>query len=131
MRNEQAACYAAGAAGYLTGGPGACLVVSGPGMIHGLAGLANAQENCWPMILSAAPRDSDQERHGAFQEEAQVSWRRKPTRKYAARPDEATTGSPSTCEQADSHHDCTAGPARPTSTSPTTSSSGQVEEVTS
>ena len=51
MRNEQAASYAAGAVGYFTGRPGACLTVSGPGMIHGIAGLANAQENCWPMIL--------------------------------------------------------------------------------
>ena len=43
MRNEQAASYAAQAAGYLTGRPGACLTVSGPGVVHGLAGLANAQ----------------------------------------------------------------------------------------
>ena len=51
MRNEQAASYAAQAAGYLTGRPQACLVVSGPGVVHALAGLANAQANCWPMIL--------------------------------------------------------------------------------
>ncbi|NQV22344.1 MAG: oxalyl-CoA decarboxylase, partial [Rhodospirillales bacterium] len=43
MRNEQSASYAAQAAGYLTGRPQACLVVSGPGVINGLAGLANAQ----------------------------------------------------------------------------------------
>jgi 2-hydroxyacyl-CoA lyase 1 len=42
MRNEQSASYAAQAVGYLTGRPGACLVVSGPGVVHGLAGLANA-----------------------------------------------------------------------------------------
>ncbi|MCY3672992.1 MAG: thiamine pyrophosphate-binding protein, partial [Alphaproteobacteria bacterium] len=46
MRNEQAASYAAQAAGYLTGRPGACLTVSGPGVIHALAGLANAEQNC-------------------------------------------------------------------------------------
>jgi 2-hydroxyacyl-CoA lyase 1 len=51
MRNEQSAAYAAGAYGYLTGRPGACLTVTGPGVVHGLAGLANAQQNCWPMIL--------------------------------------------------------------------------------
>jgi 2-hydroxyacyl-CoA lyase 1 len=51
MRNEQAASYAAGAVGYLTGRPGSCIVVTGPGVIHGLSGLANAQQNCWPMIL--------------------------------------------------------------------------------
>ena len=51
MRNEQAASYAAQAYGYMTGRPGACIVVTGPGVVHGLAGLANAQQNCWPMIL--------------------------------------------------------------------------------
>src|SRR5580704_14677513 len=40
MRNEQSAAYAAGAYGYLTGRPGACLTVTGPGVVHGLAGLA-------------------------------------------------------------------------------------------
>src|SRR5499427_1585677 len=39
MRNEQAASYAAQAYGYLTGRPGACIVVTGPGVVHGLAGL--------------------------------------------------------------------------------------------
>ena len=51
LRNEQSAAYAAGAYGYLTGRPGTCLTVTGPGVVHGLAGLANAQQNCWPMIL--------------------------------------------------------------------------------
>src|SRR5207248_1638405 len=41
MRNEQAASSAAGAVGFLTGRPGSCTVVTGPGVIHGLAGLAN------------------------------------------------------------------------------------------
>ena len=47
MRNEQAAAYAAQAIGYLTRSPAVCLVVSGPGVIHTLGGLANAQSNCW------------------------------------------------------------------------------------
>lgn len=47
MRNEQAACYAAQAIGYLTKRPGVCLVVSGPGLLHTLGGMANAQMNCW------------------------------------------------------------------------------------
>ena len=42
MRNEQAASYAAGAVGFLTGRPGSCIVVTGPGVIHGMAGLAQA-----------------------------------------------------------------------------------------
>jgi 2-hydroxyacyl-CoA lyase 1 len=33
MRNEQAASYAAQAYGYLTGRPGACIVVTGPGVV--------------------------------------------------------------------------------------------------
>ena len=43
-RNEQAASYAAGAVGYLTGRPGACLVVSGPGVVHGLADTGSVLE---------------------------------------------------------------------------------------
>lgn len=50
MRNEQAAAYAAQAVGYLTQRPGVCLVVSGPGMVHALGGLANAQANCWYIV---------------------------------------------------------------------------------
>lgn len=40
FRNEQAASYAASAYGYLTGKPGVCLVVGGPGVIHALAGVS-------------------------------------------------------------------------------------------
>jgi 2-hydroxyacyl-CoA lyase 1 len=72
MRNEQSASYAAQAAGYLTGRPGAALVVSGPGVVHGLAGLANAQQNCWPMILIGGASATHQNGMGAFQEERQV-----------------------------------------------------------
>jgi 2-hydroxyacyl-CoA lyase 1 len=71
-RNEQSASYAAQAVGYLTGRPGACLVVSGPGVVHGLAGLANAQQNCWPMILIGGASPTYQNGMGAFQEERQV-----------------------------------------------------------
>jgi 2-hydroxyacyl-CoA lyase 1 len=86
MRNEQAASYAAGAVGYLTGRPGVCLAVSGPGMVHGIAGLANAWSNCWPMILIGGANDSYQNGSGAFQEAPQVEAAR-PFSKYAARPD--------------------------------------------
>lgn len=72
MRNEQSASYAAQAAGYLTGRPGACLTVSGPGVVHGLAGLANAQQNCWPMIMIGGASPTYQNGMGAFQEERQV-----------------------------------------------------------
>src|SRR6184192_4246830 len=72
MRNEQSASYAAQAVGYMTGRPGACLVVSGPGVVHALAGLANAQQNGWPMVLIGGASESWRNGMGAFQEERQV-----------------------------------------------------------
>src|SRR5436190_12136219 len=72
MRNEQAASYAARAYGYLTGRPGACVTVTGPGVVHGLAGLADAQQNCWPMILIGGASETYRGGMGAFQEERQV-----------------------------------------------------------
>ncbi len=84
FRNEQSASYAAGAVGYLTGRPGACLAVSGPGMIHGIAGLANAWSNCWPMILLGGAPDAYQDGQGSFQEAPQVAAAR-PFVKYAHR----------------------------------------------
>src|SRR5438552_6741777 len=71
-RNEQSAAYAAQAYGYMTGRPGVCLVVTGPGVVHGLAGLANAQQNCWPMILIGGASETYRGGMGAFQEERQV-----------------------------------------------------------
>uniref|UniRef100_F6YPN6 Thiamine pyrophosphate enzyme N-terminal TPP-binding domain-containing protein n=1 Tax=Monodelphis domestica TaxID=13616 RepID=F6YPN6_MONDO len=68
MRNEQAASYAASAVGYLTGRPGVCLVVSGPGLVHALAGMANANMNCWPLLVVGGSSDTNQEMMGAFQE---------------------------------------------------------------
>jgi 2-hydroxyacyl-CoA lyase 1 len=82
MRNEQSASYAAQAASYITGRPQACLVVSGPGVIHAFAGLANAQQNCWPMILIGGASPTYQDGMGAFQEERQVELA-KPYCKYA------------------------------------------------
>src|SRR6186997_1819608 len=67
MRNEQSASYAAQAVGYLTGRPGACLVVSGPGVVHALAGLANAQQNAWPMILIGGASESWRNGMGAVE----------------------------------------------------------------
>jgi len=86
FRNEQAAGYAAAAIGYLTGRPGACLGVSGPGMLHGVPGMANAWANCWPMILIGGANDSYQNGEGAFQEAPQIEAAR-PFAKYCARPD--------------------------------------------
>src|ERR1700758_5092609 len=51
FRQETSAGNAAAAAGYLTKRPGVCLTVSAPGFLNGLAALANATTNCFPMIL--------------------------------------------------------------------------------
>jgi 2-hydroxyacyl-CoA lyase 1 len=85
-RNEQAASYAAGAVGYLTGFCGGCLCVSGPGLVHSLAGLSNAKENGWPMILIGGSSDSNQSGMMAFQESPQVEMAR-PHVKYAEKVD--------------------------------------------
>ncbi|KAI8344790.1 thiamine pyrophosphate enzyme, N-terminal TPP binding domain-containing protein [Chlamydoabsidia padenii] len=85
FRNEQSAAYAASAYGYLSGRPGVCLTVGGPGVVHGLAGLLNAQLNCWPMVLLSGSCDTDQVDMGAFQELDQVEACRAYC-KYASRP---------------------------------------------
>uniref|UniRef100_A0A8C8Z4U4 2-hydroxyacyl-CoA lyase 1 n=1 Tax=Prolemur simus TaxID=1328070 RepID=A0A8C8Z4U4_PROSS len=85
MRNEQAACYAASAIGYLTGRPGVCLVVSGPGLIHALGGMANANMNCWPLLVIGGSSERNQETMGAFQEFPQVEACRLYS-KFSARP---------------------------------------------
>ncbi|XP_022916626.1 2-hydroxyacyl-CoA lyase 1 [Onthophagus taurus] len=85
MRNEQAACYAAQAIGYLTGKPGVCLVVSGPGLLHTYGGMANAQINCWPLLVIGGSAPQDHEGIGGFQECNQVELSR-PYCKYSARP---------------------------------------------
>src|SRR2546423_7759560 len=72
MRNEEAAADAAQAYGYLKGRLGACVTVTGPGVVHGLAGLADAQQNCWPMILICGASETYRGGMGAFQEERQV-----------------------------------------------------------
>ncbi|KAI4127279.1 MAG: hypothetical protein LQ338_003283 [Usnochroma carphineum] len=67
-RNEQAASYAATAYGYLTGKPGVCLVVGGPGVLHAMAGIGNASANGFPMLLLAGSCETHLLTKGAFQE---------------------------------------------------------------
>ena len=67
---------------------GRVLAVSGPGMIHATAGLANAWANCWPMLLLGGANDTFQDGRGAFQEAPQIEAAR-PFVKYAARPESA------------------------------------------
>ncbi|XP_054824080.1 2-hydroxyacyl-CoA lyase [Prosopis cineraria] len=73
FHNEQSAGYAASAYGYLTGQPGVLLTVSGPGCVHGLAGLSNAMANAWPMVLISGSCDQKDFGRGDFQELDQIA----------------------------------------------------------
>ncbi|KAF2467506.1 2-hydroxyphytanoyl-CoA lyase [Lindgomyces ingoldianus] len=73
FRNEQAASYAATAYGYLTGKPGVCLVVGGPGVLHAIAGVGNASANNFPFPLLGGSIETNLVTKGAFQELDSVS----------------------------------------------------------
>lgn len=47
-------------------------MVSGPGLLHAIGGMANAQSNAWPVLVVGGSSDQDQEGCGAFQECPQV-----------------------------------------------------------
>jgi 2-hydroxyacyl-CoA lyase 1 len=85
FRNEQSASYAAQAYGYFTGRPGVCLVVGGPGVVHAMAGIVNAQVNCWPILVIAGYIETYQKEMGGFQELDHISLL-KPHTKFAAQP---------------------------------------------
>ena len=123
------ASYAAQAYGYLTGRPGACLVVTGPGVVHALAGLANAQQNCWPMILIGGASETYRSGMGAFQEERQVLIA-SPFCKFA-HGIESVAAHPLLCREGDAATRSMAGPAPPISTCPTTSSSANASSTRS
>ena len=48
------------------------LVVGGPGVVHALAGIVNASQNHWPMLVLAGSVESHQRSMGGFQEFEQV-----------------------------------------------------------
>jgi 2-hydroxyacyl-CoA lyase 1 len=73
FRNEQAASYAATAYGYLTGRPGVCLVVGGPGVLHAMAGIGNSSANAFPLLLLAGSSETHLLTKGAFQEMDAIS----------------------------------------------------------
>ncbi|KAK3705094.1 hypothetical protein LTR37_013461 [Vermiconidia calcicola] len=85
FRNEQSASYAASAYGYLTGRPGICLLVGGPGVLHGMAGIGNSNANKWPLLVLAGSSERHNVNKGAFQELDHVSLI-KPHAKTAIRP---------------------------------------------
>ncbi|KAI8324444.1 2-hydroxyphytanoyl-CoA lyase [Martensiomyces pterosporus] len=98
FRNEQSCSYAASAWGFLNQKPGVCLVVSGPGVVHALAGVVNSQVNTWPLVLIGGSCETSLEGAGAFQECLQVEMCR-PYAKYSARPP-SIEQIPSTVERA-------------------------------
>ncbi|KAL0904516.1 hypothetical protein M5K25_026640 [Dendrobium thyrsiflorum] len=73
FHNEQSAGYAASAYGYLTSRPGVFLTVSGPGCVHGLAGLSNATVNTWPAVMISGSCDQRDFGKGDFQELDQIA----------------------------------------------------------
>src|ERR1700734_3262912 len=73
LRNEQSASYAASAYGYITGKPAICMLVGGPGIIHGMAGIANSAVNGWPCLFLGGNSERDLNTKGAFQEMDAVS----------------------------------------------------------
>ena len=91
--------------------------MTGPGVIHGLAGLANAQQNCWPMILIGGASETYRNGMGSFQEERQVL-AATPVSKWA-HGIEHVHRIPFYVEMAVRSRPM-AAPARPISTSPTT-----------
>lgn len=84
FHNEQSAGYAASSYGYLTRRPGILLTVSGPGCVHGLAGISNAAANCWPMVLISGSSDQSLIGRGDFQELDQIQ-AVKPFSKFSVR----------------------------------------------
>ncbi|KAK9115047.1 hypothetical protein Syun_021844 [Stephania yunnanensis] len=84
FHNEQSAGYAASAYGYLSARPGVLLTVSGPGCVHGLAGLSNAAINTWPMVMISGSCDQRDVGRGDFQELDQIE-AVKPYVKFAAK----------------------------------------------
>ncbi|KAK2758704.1 hypothetical protein FQN54_003394 [Arachnomyces sp. PD_36] len=73
FRNEQACSYAASVYGYITGRPGVCLVVGGPGVLHSMAGIGNSSANAFPLLVLAGSAESDQVTKGSFQEMDAIS----------------------------------------------------------
>ena len=72
-RHEQAAAFAAQAAGYMNGRIGVALTVSGPGMTNAVTALGNAEANCWPMLLIGGSSSTELMNRGDFQEAPQVA----------------------------------------------------------
>jgi acetolactate synthase-1/2/3 large subunit len=80
VRNEQTCAYIADAFGRLTGRPGVCAVSSGVAHVNALAGVANADFACGPMLLISGAAAVTTRGKGHFQELDQVALARPLTR---------------------------------------------------
>ena len=72
VRHEQAAAMAAQAHSYFTRGVGVCIAASGVGQTNTLTAIANAQVNCWPLLVIGGSAELRRRNMGDFQELAQV-----------------------------------------------------------
>ena len=72
VRHEQAAAMAAQAHSYFTRSVGVCVAASGVGQTNTLTAIANAQVNCWPILVIGGSAELRRRNMGDFQELAQV-----------------------------------------------------------
>ena len=72
VRHEQTAAMAASAHSYFTRSVGVCVAASGVGQTNTLTGIANAQANCWPLLVIGGSAELRRRNTGDFQELAQV-----------------------------------------------------------
>ncbi len=79
-RHEQAAVHMADGWSRVTGSPGVALLSAGPGVTHGISGVANAFEAASPIIVIAGRSPMGQSEMGSFQEINQVALMRSITK---------------------------------------------------
>ena len=72
VRHEQTAAMAAQAHSYFTRSVGVCVAASGVGQTNTLTAIANAQVNCWPLLVIGGASELRRRNMGDFQELAQL-----------------------------------------------------------
>ncbi len=88
VRHEQAGAFMAQAYSRITGGPGVCLGVSGPGTTNLVTGVANAWADSAPLVAIGGSSPIAESDMGTFQEMDQVSMM-EPVTKWSVRCHEA------------------------------------------
>lgn len=72
VRHEQTAAMAAQAHSYFTRSVGVCVAASGVGQTNTMTAIANAQVNCWPLLVIGGASELRKRNMGDFQELAQL-----------------------------------------------------------